>query len=162
MQRCLYRYKTVFKSVQFFAVRLHLVKCASHIISSWRLTAKLRVITMYQFHGEIAALYRVFSICMSGATMDCPVSEVAFLRYLCICPVPFGTVLELNVHTPLAPLSPLCVDSSLVLFFRSRWRRRWRHRNDATITIASSKLIIPSSDNGVIFGINYLKYTQKG
>ena len=36
------------------------------------------------------------------------------------------------------------------LVFRSRRRRRWRHRNDATITIASPKLIIPSSVNGVI------------
>ena len=37
-----------------------------------------------------------------------------------------------------------------VLVFRSRRRRRWRHRNDATITIASHKFIIPSSVNGVI------------
>ena len=68
---------------------------------------------------------------------DCWISEVVFLR-ICL-PVPFLLAQLLNL---MLPLSSLCVDASLVLVFRSRRRRRWRHRNYATITIASPILII--------------------
>ena len=37
---------------------------------------------------------------------------IAFLRNVFSCPVPFGAVLELNIHTHLAPLSLLFVDAS--------------------------------------------------
>ena len=47
------------------------------------------------------------------------------------------------------------------LGFRSRRRRRQRHRNDATITIASPKLI-PSSVNGVILVNKLSQINTKG
>ena len=60
---------------------------------------------------------------------DCRTSEVAFLGNLHSCPVPFGAVLKLNVHTPIAPLSPLYmgliwgrIHAFLVFVFRSRHR----------------------------------------
>ena len=47
-----------------------------------------------------------------------------------------------------------------VLVFRNRRRRRWRHRND--VTIASSKLIIPFSVNGVILVNKLSQVNTKG
>ena len=66
---------------------------------------------------------------------------------MCSCPVPFGAVLELNVHTILAPLSTQLMDAST---HSLSWFTVVDDVSGGDIvmmqlTIASPKLIIPSS-----------------